>query len=160
MKTVENFLEYQILSASKGEKIESWNGVILRRPDPEIIWEDPNFKNYENMVDATYKRSNTGGGEWVCHTNKAKETFPIHYTDLTFNLKRMGFKHTGLFPEQAYNWNLIRTKIRKSSKPLKVLNLFAYTGGASLAALKEGGVVTHVDSSKGMIEWAKEHSLI
>ena len=157
MKVVKDFTEYQILGASKGEKIESWNGIILRRPDPEIIWEDDNFKKYTDFVDATYYRSNSGGGEWKCHTNKAKESFMIHYQDLTFNLKRMGFKHTGLFPEQAYNWNLIRSKIKTSIRPLKVLNLFAYTGAASIAALKEGADVTHVDASKGMIEWAKEN---
>ena len=157
MKTVSDFKEYKILSASNGEKIEDWNGVILRRPDPEIIWEDENFNKLQNKVDATYKRSSSGGGEWTCHTNKAKENFLIHYQDLIFNLKRMGFKHAGLFPEQAYNWNLIRSKIKTSKRELKVLNLFAYTGGASVAALKEGASVTHVDSSKGMIDWAKEN---
>ncbi len=155
MKLVEDFKEYKILDMAKGLKLESWNGVILSRPDPQIIWNDKQHENLWNKVDALYHRSKTGGGNW--EINKNVNTWQIHYQDLTFNLKLMGFKHTGLFPEQAYNWNLIREKIRNSKKEVKVLNLFAYTGAASVASLIEGASVVHVDSSRGMIDWAKEN---
>ena len=152
MEIIKDFNEYEILGMDNGYKYERWNNIFLKRPDPEIIWpEKVNVK-----VDAEYIRSNTGGGKWNTFRN-IPESFQIHYKDLTFNLKLMGFKHTGLFPEQAYNWNLIRETVRKQNRKVKVLNLFAYTGAASIAALKEGAIVTHVDSSKGMIEWAKEN---
>lgn len=153
MKLINDFTEYQILNMSNGEKTESWNGVILKRPDPQIIWE--NDKIISN-IDAIYTRSNTGGGKWNIK-NKVPSSWVIHYQDLEFNLKLMGFKHTGLFPEQAYNWNLVREKIRNARGQVRVLNLFAYTGALSIAALKEGANVTHVDSSRGMIDWAKEN---
>lgn len=152
METIKDFDEYEILSMSNGFKYERWNNIILKRPDPEIIW--PGDDNV--LVDAYYQRSSTGGGEWTLN-KKIPSYWQIHYKDLTFNLKLMGFKHTGLFPEQAYNWDLIRNKIRNSNKKIKVLNLFAYTGAASVAALIEGAEVTHVDSSRGMIDWAKEN---
>ena len=152
MKVINDFEEYQILSLSDGRKIENWNGVVLDRPDPEVIWKD----NKEiKKIDAKYNRSNKGGGEWI--NTSAPSRWQIHYKDLTFNLKLMGFKHTGLFPEQAYNWNIIINKIKESKTPVKVLNLFAYTGGASIAALWAGASVVHVDSSRGMIDWAKEN---
>ena len=152
METIKDFNEYEILGMDNGYKYERWNNIYLKRPDPEIIWPDKvNVK-----VDAEYNRSNTGGGEWKTY-KKIPSSWQIHYQDLVFNLKLMGFKHTGLFPEQAYNWNLIRNKIKNTNKKVKVLNLFAYTGAASIAALKEGAIVTHVDSSKGMIDWAKEN---
>ncbi len=151
MKTVNDFNEYKILSLSDGKKIESWNGVILNRPDPNVIWKD----SKDIKCDAIYERSNKGGGEWKNYNAPAK--WQIHYKNLTFNLKLMGFKHTGLFPEQAYNWNIIIDKIKSSKKHVKVLNLFAYTGGASIAALSAGASVVHVDSSRGMIDWAKEN---
>ena len=152
MKVVNDFEEYQILSLSDGRKVENWNGVVLDRPDPEVIWKD--IKEIKK-IDAKYNRSNKGGGEWI--NNSAPSRWQIHYKDLTFNLKLMGFKHTGLFPEQAYNWNIIINKIKESKTPVKVLNLFAYTGGASIAALWAGASVVHVDSSRGMIDWAKEN---
>ncbi len=152
METIKDFNEYEILGMDNGYKYERWNNIYLKRPDPEIIWPDKvNVK-----VDAEYNRSNTGGGEWKTY-KKIPSSWQIHYQDLVFNLKLMGFKHTGLFPEQAYNWNLIRNRIKNTNKKVKVLNLFAYTGAASIAALKEGAIVTHVDSSKGMIDWAKEN---
>ena len=152
MKTVKDFNEYKILSLNEGRKIESWNGVILDRPDPNIIWED---KSFNGKVDAKYNRSNKGGGNWDNYN--APSSWQIHYKNLTFNLKLMGFKHTGLFPEQAYNWNIIIDRIKKANREVKVLNLFAYTGGATLAALSAGASVVHVDSSRGMTDWAKEN---
>ena len=152
IEIVDDFKEYEILGMDNGYKYERWGNVILKRPDPEIIWPG-NVKNIK--FNAEYIRSNTGGGSW--NINKVPDTWQIHYNDLIFNLKLMGFKHTGLFPEQAYNWNLIREKIKHANRKVKVLNLFAYTGAASIAALKEGAEVVHVDSSKGMIDWAKEN---
>ena len=152
METIKDFNEYEILAMSNGYKYERWNNITLKRPDPEIIWPD----NENIKVDARYTRSNTGGGMWEKLSN-IPDSWQIHYKDLVFNLKLMGFKHTGLFPEQAYNWDLIRKTIKNSNRKCKVLNLFAYTGAASIAALKEGAEVVHVDSSRGMVEWAKEN---
>lgn len=155
MKIINDFLDYQILDMAHGEKLEKWGEYTLVRPDPQIIWNDKNTDLW-NRADAKYSRSNTGGGAW-----SIKKSLPsswlINYQDLKFNLKLMGFKHTGLFPEQAYNWNLIRNKIKEAKREVKVLNLFAYTGAASIAALKENASVVHVDSSRGMIDWAKEN---
>ena len=152
METIKDFNEYEILAMSNGYKYERWNNITLKRPDPEIIWPD----NENIKVDARYTRSNTGGGMWEKLSN-IPDSWQIHYKDLVFNLKLMGFKHTGLFPEQAYNWDLIRKTIKNSNRKCKVLNLFAYTGAASIAALKEGAEVVHVDSSRVMIDWAKEN---
>jgi len=157
MKVVEDFFEYQILDMDLGMKLESWNGKELLRPDPQIIWANKEFPSYWEKVDAIYHRSNKGGGSWEIKNKNLPDSWQIHYKDLTFNIKLMGFKHTGLFPEQAYNWNLIRNCIEVANKKVKVLNLFAYTGGASIAALKAGAEVIHVDSSKGMVDWAKEN---
>lgn len=156
MRLVEDFMEYQILDMAHGEKLESWNNVLLIRPDPQIIWPDETFKDLWKDADAIYHRSKSGGGEWEVRKN-VSNPFYVHYKDLTFCLKLMGFKHTGLFPEQATNWNLLRETIQKENRPLKVLNLFAYTGAASVAALSAGASVVHVDSSKGMVDWAKEN---
>lgn len=152
METVNIFKDYEIISMSNGYKYERWGKYYLKRPDPLIIWPD----NEDIKVDAEYTRSNTGGGEWKV-SSKMPSSWQVRYEDMVFNLKLMGFKHTGLFPEQAYNWNLIRETIRKSNRKVNVLNLFAYTGGASIAALMEHANVTHVDSSRGMIDWAKEN---
>lgn len=156
MKTVNDFSEYQILDMANGEKLELWNGVKLVRPDPQIIWKEKTHPELWEDVDAIYHRSKSGGGNWEVR-NRNLTNWNIHYKDLIFNLKLMNFKHTGLFPEQAYNWNLIRRKIKEANRPVKVLNLFAYTGAASVAALAEGAEVVHVDSSRGMIDWAKEN---
>ncbi len=154
MKLVNDFFEYKILAMNDKNKIEDWNGIVLKRPDPQIIWNDEeNIKN----IDAIYTRSNKGGGSWNILNRKIPNAWQIHYHELTFNLKLMGFKHTGLFPEQAYNWNLIQNKIKNSNKEVKVLNLFAYTGAASMAAASAGASVVHVDSSRGMADWAKEN---
>ena len=150
-----NFDEYKILDTSNGMKLESWNGVKLLRPDPQIIWEDKDKTLWSN-IDAKYTRSNKGGGEWQVFNKNMPDRFHIHFDDLTFNLKLMGFKHTGLFPEQAYNWTMLKNII-KDKKDVKVLNLFAYTGAASVACLKAGASVVHVDSSRGMVDWAKEN---
>lgn len=152
METVNNFKDYEIISMSNGYKYERWGKYYLKRPDPLVIWPD----NEDIKVDAEYTRSNTGGGEWKVNS-KMPNSWQVRYEDMVFNLKLMGFKHTGLFPEQAYNWNIIRETIRKSNRKVNVLNLFAYTGGASIAALMEHANVTHVDSSRGMIDWAKEN---
>lgn len=154
MQVIKEFKEYQILDMDNGYKLESWNKIILKRPDPQIIWSNNKIESWKSNAD--YTRSKTGGGAWEKNT-KVPDVWVINYKDLKFNLKLMGFKHTGLFPEQAYNWDLIRETIRKAKREVKVLNLFAYTGAASIAALKEGAKVVHVDSSRGMIDWAKEN---
>lgn len=158
MKTVNDFTEYQIIDMSSGMKLENWHGIKLLRPDPQIIWDNKSYPDKWDLIDAVYHRSNKGGGHWEIKNNKMPSTWQVHYRNLTFNLKLMGFKHTGLFPEQAYNWNLITEIIKKANRPVKVLNLFAYTGAATCAAAAAGAsLVVHVDSSRGMIEWAKEN---
>lgn len=154
MKLID-FDEYKILDTSNGMKLESWNGIKLLRPDPQIIWEDKDKTLWSN-IDAKYVRSNKGGGEWQVFNKNMPDRFQIHFGDLTFNLKLMGFKHTGLFPEQAYNWKMLMNKI-SGRENVKVLNLFAYTGAASVACLSKGASVVHVDSSRGMVDWAKEN---
>ena len=157
MKLVKDFTEYQIIDMSDGMKLETWNGKELLRPDPQIIWQEKMHPEYWDKADAIYHRSNKGGGSWEVKNHKLPESWQVSYKDLTFNIKLMGFKHTGLFPEQAYNWNLIREKIKNAKRPVKVLNLFAYTGAASVAAASAGAEVVHVDSSRGMVDWAKEN---
>lgn len=145
---------YKILKTSNGEKLEDWNGIKLLRPDPVITWDLGDFKDYS--INAKYYRSNTGGGHWE-NIKKTPESWTISYKNLKFLLKEMGFKHTGLFPEQAINWDYAIDKIKNLNRNIKVLNLFAYTGASTVACLSAGASVTHVDSSKGMIEWAKEN---
>lgn len=157
MKVIKDFLDYEVLDMANGQKLERWNEVILSRPDPQIIWNEKTRPMLWDSVDARYKRSQTGGGEWHIFNKDMPTTWTVKWQDLTFNLKLMGFKHTGLFPEQAYNWNIIREKIKREKREIKVLNLFAYTGGASVAALSAGASVVHVDSSRGMVDWAKEN---
>ncbi len=157
MKIVRDFKDYEILDMASGQKLERWNEVILSRPDPQIIWSYKTRPSLWDSVDAKYQRSNTGGGEWHIYNKSMPTSWQVKWSDLTFNLKLMGFKHTGLFPEQAYNWNIIREKIKNANRVVKVLNLFAYTGGASVAALSAGASVVHVDSSRGMVDWAKEN---
>lgn len=159
MRIINNFNDYEILDMANGQKLERWNGIILSRPDPQIIWGVKSRPSLWDSADALYRRSNTGGGEWYIYNKHMPTSWSVTWEDLTFNLKLMGFKHTGLFPEQSYNWNIIRKKIKEETKKreVKVLNLFAYTGGASLAALSAGASVVHVDSSRGMVDWAKEN---
>ncbi len=157
MEIAKNWQDYEVIDASNGEKLERWKNVYLLRPDPSIIWDNGDLKEkYKGKIDAIYHRSNKGGGYWECLKN-VPERWEIKYKDLTFNLKLMGFKHTGLFPEQAVNWEFLQNKIESSKKDTKILNLFAYTGGASAVCVKSGASVTHVDSSKGMIQWCKEN---
>lgn len=159
MKLVNDFKEYEILDMADGMKLEMWNGVKLLRPDPQIIWKEKTYPELWNDIDAVYHRSKSGGGSWEILNTRLKDRWQVSYHDLTFNLKLMSFKHTGLFPEQAYNWNLIMDKIKTTNRKVKVLNLFAYTGAASMAALAAGAEVVHVDSSRGMVDWAKENSV-
>ena len=157
MRTVTGFDDYELIDADAGERLERWKNIILIRPDPQIIWsgsrKNPLWKN----AHAVYHRSASGGGYWEA-LKKVPDVWSVKYEGLTFNLKPMGFKHTGLFPEQAVNWSLARKLIEKEDRQLSVLNLFAYTGAATLACLKAGAKVTHVDASKGMVQWAKENA--
>lgn len=157
MRTVTGFDDYELIDADSGERLERWGNIILIRPDPQIIWsgdrKNPLWKN----AHAVYHRSGSGGGYWET-LKKVPDVWSIKYGGLTFRLKPMGFKHTGLFPEQAVNWSLAERLIKAENRPLSVLNLFAYTGAASLACLKAGAKVTHVDASKGMVQWAKENA--
>ena len=162
-----NWNDYEILDCSQGEKLERWGDYILVRPDPQVLWNtDRNFKGW-SKPNGHYYRSKKGGGEWDFFN--LPEQWSINYKNLTFNLKPFSFKHTGLFPEQAVNWDwfseIIENAVAKKSaagtlqdKPVKVLNLFAYTGGATLSAAAAGAHVTHVDASKGMVNWAKENA--
>ena len=156
MNIAKNWKDYEILDMANGEKLERWGNFTLIRPDPQIIWKEKAFPNKWNKANARYNRSKTGGGSWDYKT-KLPESWQIKYKNLTFNIKPMGFKHTGLFPEQAVNWDWMRDKIKNTKREIKVLNLFAYTGGATVACLSAGASVCHVDSSKGMVAWAKEN---
>jgi len=153
MLLAKDFKDYEIMEMSHGEKLERWNKYYLLRPDPEIIWED---KLNKNIAHAHYYRSNKGGGYWDI-IKSLPDKWQVKYKDLTFNVKLMGFKHTGIFPEQAVNWDFMMNKIANENKEIKVLNLFAYTGCATVACLKAGASVVHVDSSRGMVDWAKEN---
>ena len=156
MDVANNWKDYEILDMANGEKLERWGNVVLIRPDPQIIWKNKSFPNKWNDANAKYNRSSTGGGSWK-YNKKMPENWQIKYKELTFNIKPMGFKHTGLFPEQAVNWDWMISKIKNAKREIKVLNLFAYTGGATVACSYAGASVCHVDSSKGMTAWAKEN---
>ena len=159
MRSVLDFKDYELIDANNGNRLERWGNVFLVRPDPQAIWNLKVDKKLWEKADAVYHRSNAGGGYWEV-LKKVPDVWSIEYQGLKFNLKPMGFKHTGLFPEQATNWNLMSKLIKEANRPIKVLNLFAYTGGATLACLKAGASVTHVDASKGMVAWAKENAAI
>lgn len=149
--------EYQLLDASNGQKLEQWGEYLLLRPDPQIIWDNGDLASkYQDKIHAIYYRSNKGGGHWQ-NLKKMPQSWLVHYHDLTFCIKQMGFKHTGLFPEQAVNWQFMMQKIKNSHRSIKVLNLFGYTGAATVACLKAGASVTHVDASRGMVDWCKEN---
>ena len=157
MRIADNWVDYELINMDNGMKKERWGDYVLVRPDPQIIWNNNvDFGKY----DALYRRSNKGGGSWEYKT-KLKDNWQIKYKDLTFNIKPMGFKHTGIFPEQAVNWDwmmdMIKNEIKNTKREVKVLNLFAYTGGATVACLSAGATVCHVDSSKGMVAWAREN---
>ena len=149
--------DFEIIDTSRGEKLERWGDSFLLRPDPQIIWDCGDLKEkYKGKITAIYYRSKKGGGYWE-NLKPIPSSFTVHYKDLNFKIKQMGFKHTGLFPEQAVNWDFMQKKITNSNRKIKVLNLFAYTGGATVACLKAGASVVHVDSSKGMVEWCREN---
>lgn len=156
MNVAKDWQDYEILDMANGEKLERLKNVILVRPDPQIIWTQKSFPEKWKNVNAKYHRSSTGGGNWE-YNKKMPDAWQIKYKNLTFNIKPMGFKHTGLFPEQAVNWDWMIEKIQKANREIKVLNLFAYTGGATVACSYAGAQVCHVDSSKGMVAWAKEN---
>lgn len=157
MWIADNWKDYEIIDCSGGEKLERWGEYILVRPDPQVIWDTPKIDKGWKRRNGHYHRSKKGGGEWEFFS--LPKQWQIHYKELTFNLKPFSFKHTGLFPEQAANWDWFSEKIRNAGRPVKVLNLFAYTGGATLAAAAAGASVTHVDASKGMVNWAKENAI-
>ena len=156
MNVSNEWKDYEIIDASNGMKYERWNDIYLLRPDPQIIWNNGDLIDKYKNIDAIYHRSNKGGGHWE-NIKSIPSSWIVNYKDLKFNIKQMGFKHTGLFPEQAVNWDFMINKIKKSKRPIKVLNLFAYTGGATIACLSAGASVTHVDSSRGMVDWCKEN---
>lgn len=149
--------DYELLDTSRGERLERWGNVILIRPDPQIIWETPRKDPRWKQADARYIRSSSGGGHWDV-LRSVPPVWDIGWQGLTFQLKTMGFKHTGIFPEQAVNWQYAMDKIKGAGRPVSVLNLFGYTGAASLACAKAGASVCHVDASKGMVQWAKENA--
>ena len=157
MRIAENWKDYKIIDTSNGDKLESWGGKILVRPDPQIIWKSKHKTDLWDKADAVYHRSNKGGGEWE-YRRKLPESWTVNYGELKFNIRPTGFKHTGLFPEQAVNWDFMAEKIKNAGRPVKVLNLFAYTGGATLACANAGASVSHVDASKGMVQWARDNA--
>ena len=157
MWLADNWNDYKIIDTCNGEKLEKWGDYVFIRPDPQVIW---NYKNDEkawNSADGRYIRSNKGGGQWDIKTRNLPESWKISYKNLKFIVKPTGFKHTGLFPEQAANWDFIMKKIEDSDREIKVLNLFGYTGGATVAALSKGASVCHVDASKGIMNWCKDN---
>ncbi len=158
MWIADQWKDYELLDAAGGERLERWGEYILRRPDPQIIWSGRKQNGNWNMADGVYKRSSKGGGGWI--KNDLPEQWNIGYGSLKFVLKPMGFKHTGLFPEQAANWDWFSRLIREAGRPIKVLNLFAYTGGATVAAAAAGASVVHVDAAKGMVAQAKENAAL
>lgn len=158
MWIADNWKDYEVIDTSGGEKLERWGDYILVRPDPQVIWDTPKKAKGWKKMNGHYHRSSKGGGEWEFFN--LPNTWQIRYGELVFNLQPFKFKHTGLFPEQAVNWDWFSEKIRNAKRPVKVLNLFAYTGGATLAAAAAGASVTHVDASKGMVSWAKENAAV
>ena len=158
MRYTSDWKDYELLDCSSGERLERWGNVTLLRPDPQVIWKTPKKHPAWRRADAVYHRSSSGGGNWEIK-NKIPSFWSIGYGDLNFNVKTMGFKHTGIFPEQAVNWDYTAKLIKNAGRPVKVLNLFAYTGGATVACLKAGAEVVHVDASKGMVQWAKENAV-
>ncbi len=158
MRAADKWIDYELLDASRGERLERWGDILLIRPDPQILWDTPRKDPRWKQAHARYHRSNTGGGQWERY-RPIPDSWQITYGDLKFALKPMGFKHTGLFPEQAVNWDLMGSLIKKENRPIRVLNLFGYTGAATLACVAAGAHVTHVDASKGMVAWGKENAV-
>ena len=158
MWAADKWEDYELLDCSDGCRLERWGKYTLIRPDPQVIWKNCRFNSKWKQADAIYTRSKSGGGSW--NENSLPKEWKIGYRDLVFSLKPMGFKHTGLFPEQAVNWDWFGELIKNAGRPIKVLNLFAYTGGATVAAAKAGASVCHVDASKGMVQRAKENAAL
>ncbi len=158
MWIADNWDDYEVIDCSGGEKLERWGDYLLVRPDPQVIWDSPKAADGWRRPNARYHRSSEGGGEWEFFDLPDQWTISYRHLDLSFRLKPFSFKHTGLFPEQASNWDWFSEKIKKAGHPVKVLNLFAYTGGATAAAAKAGASVTHVDAAKGIVQWAKENA--
>lgn len=159
MRVTHDWNDYEMLDTSDGEKLECWGNVVLIRPDPQVIWNGVKNHPLWKKADAHYLRSNKGGGEWD-YFRRLPESWKISYKSLTFRIRPTGFKHTGLFPEQAVNWDYFTEAIRAANRPIKVLNLFAYTGGATLACAAAGAQVCHVDASKGMVQWARDNAAL
>ncbi len=157
MRVSEEWKDYELLDCTQGERLERWGDIILIRPDPQVIWKSNRKNPLWEKPHARYIRSDSGGGSWRFY-KKMPESWEIRYRDLTFRIRPTGFKHTGLFPEQAVNWDLIRDIIACSKKQVRVLNLFAYTGAASISSLKAGANTVHVDAARGMVSWAKENA--
>ncbi|MFQ9872554.1 MAG: class I SAM-dependent methyltransferase [Oscillospiraceae bacterium] len=158
MRPASDWKDYEILDTSDGEKLERWKDILLIRPDPQVIWNTPRDAQW-SRANARYLRSSSGGGHWEDASLKKRE-WTVDYKGLTFKISPTGFKHTGLFPEQAVNWDYMASRIREAGRPVKVLNLFAYTGGATLACARAGAQVCHVDASKGMVAWARENAAL
>lgn len=158
MWTADSWKDYEVIDTSDGEKLERWGKYILLRPDPQVIWKTERKCRQWHQLNGHYHRSSKGGGEWEFFD--LPEEWGIRYRDLTFRLKPFSFKHTGLFPEQAVNWDWVSSLIKNAGRPLKILNLFAYTGGATLACAAAGARVCHVDASKGMVQWARENAAL
>lgn len=156
MKIADKWTEYKIISTGDGEKLEDWNGIVLLRPDPQVIWHAKTPLSKHSGIHAWYHRSESGGGAWQ-YLKKTPEEWTISYKNLKFSLKTMGFKHTGLFPEQAYNWDLMTELIKKSGRSINVLNLFGYTGGATVACAAAGASVCHVDAAKNMVDRCRQN---
>lgn len=156
MWIADRWKDYEVIDTSSGEKLERWGDYTLVRPDPQVIWNTPKSDRRWKTYDGRYARSNTGGGQWS--EKRLPERWQVQYGPLTFNVKPMNFKHTGIFPEQAVNWDFSMEQIKKAGRPVQVLNLFAYTGGATLAAAAAGASVCHVDAAKGMVAWARENA--
>ena len=156
MRVANNWKDFEVIDTTSGEKLERWGDVILARPDPQIIWNTPKGAEWK-QANARYQRSSSGGGQWD-NRSMNKDQWHINYGPLTFKISPTNFKHTGLFPEQAVNWDFMADKIRNPGRPISVLNLFAYTGGATIACAEAGAKVCHVDASKGMVSWAKENA--
>ena len=157
MRAATRWKDYELIDAAAGERLERWGDILLIRPDPQILWKTPRRSPLWNKAHARYHRSHTGGGQWE-RLKPLPDVWEIGYGSLRFRLKPMGFKHTGLFPEQAVNWDAMSAWIREAGRPIRVLNLFGYTGGATLACTAAGARVTHVDASKGMVAWGRENA--
>ena len=156
MWLAEHWQDYELIDCGRGEKLERWGDRLLVRPDPQAIWDTPRTHRGWKTPNARYARSNTGGGQW--DSKNVPERWQVRYDDLTFNVGLMNFKHTGIFPEQAANWDFAREQIQKAGRPVSVLNLFAYTGGATVACAAAGASVCHVDAAKGMVQWARDNA--